>query len=122
MTIRRSVAVLGLLLMVSVARPLTVTADPVSDFYRGKTLNMLVGVGAGGEYDLLARTLAKHIGRHLPGHPTVVTQNMVGGERAEDGQLHGHAGAAGWHVYRRHSECADRRPGRRPARRSVRCR
>ena len=78
MTIRNSAAVLGLLLMVTVARPLTVTADPVSDFYRGKTLNMLVGVGAGGEYDLLARTLAKHIGRHLPGNPTVVTQNMVG--------------------------------------------
>jgi tripartite-type tricarboxylate transporter receptor subunit TctC len=53
-------------------------AQSVADFYRGKTINMLVGVGAGGEYDLLARTLAKHLGRHIPGSPIVVTQNMTG--------------------------------------------
>jgi tripartite-type tricarboxylate transporter receptor subunit TctC len=78
MAARRSSALLGLLLLGIATTPLTVAADPVADFYRGKTLNILVGVGAGGEYDLLARTLAKHIGRHLPGSPTVVTQNMVG--------------------------------------------
>src|ERR1700682_4752133 len=39
-------------------------AEVVSDFYRGKTLNVLIGVGAGGEYDLQARLIAKHIGRH----------------------------------------------------------
>jgi len=78
MATRRSSALLGLLLLGIATTPLTVAADPVADFYRGKTLNMLVGVGAGGEYDLLARTLAKHIGRHLPGNPSVVTQNMIG--------------------------------------------
>lgn len=53
-------------------------ADPVADFYHGKTVNVLIGVGAGGEYDLQARLVARHIGRHIPGHPTVVAQNMTG--------------------------------------------
>jgi tripartite-type tricarboxylate transporter receptor subunit TctC len=52
--------------------------DAVSDFYRGKTVNVLIGVGAGGEYDLQARLVAKHIGRHIPGNPSVVAQNMTG--------------------------------------------
>jgi tripartite-type tricarboxylate transporter receptor subunit TctC len=53
-------------------------ADAVSDFYRGKTVNVLIGVGAGGEYDLQARLVAKYIGRHIPGNPSVVPQNMTG--------------------------------------------
>jgi tripartite-type tricarboxylate transporter receptor subunit TctC len=53
-------------------------AQPVADFYRGKTLNMLVGVGAGGEYDLLARLVSKYLPRYIPGHPVVVAQNMTG--------------------------------------------
>jgi hypothetical protein len=53
-------------------------ADPVADFYRGKTVNVLIGVGAGGEYDIQARLVARHIGKHIPGNPTVVAQNMTG--------------------------------------------
>jgi tripartite-type tricarboxylate transporter receptor subunit TctC len=53
-------------------------SQPVADFYRGKILNVLVGVGAGGEYDIIARLLAKHITRHIPGHPSTVVQNMTG--------------------------------------------
>jgi tripartite-type tricarboxylate transporter receptor subunit TctC len=53
-------------------------ADSVADFYRGKTVNVLIGVGAGGEYDLQARLVARHIGKHIPGNPTVVAQNMTG--------------------------------------------
>ena len=53
-------------------------ADPIADFYQGRTINMLIGVGAGGEYDLQARLVARHIGKHIPGHPTVVPQNMTG--------------------------------------------
>jgi tripartite-type tricarboxylate transporter receptor subunit TctC len=58
--------------------PPSAKADPVSDFYRGKTVNVLIGVGAGGEYDLQARLVAKYIGRHIPGNPSVVPQNMTG--------------------------------------------
>ena len=53
-------------------------AQPIADFYRGKTLSLLVGVGVGGEFDLVTRLLAKYIGRHIPGNPSTVTQNMVG--------------------------------------------
>ena len=49
-----------------------------ADFYRGKTLQIDVGFGPGGGYDLWARTLARHIGAHLPGNPAVVVQNMPG--------------------------------------------
>jgi tripartite-type tricarboxylate transporter receptor subunit TctC len=53
-------------------------ADPLEDFYKGKTVQMLIGVSAGGEYDLHARLVARFIGRYIPGQPTVISQNMVG--------------------------------------------
>jgi tripartite-type tricarboxylate transporter receptor subunit TctC len=53
-------------------------ADPVADFYKGKVINMLVGVSAGGEYDFKMRLAARHLGRHIPGNPSVVPQNMTG--------------------------------------------
>jgi tripartite-type tricarboxylate transporter receptor subunit TctC len=53
-------------------------AQSVADFYRGKTVNVLIGVGVGGEYDLQARLVARHIGKHIPGNPLVVPQNMTG--------------------------------------------
>ena len=53
-------------------------ADPVSAFYKGKNLNMLVGVSAGGAYDLTLRLVARHIVKFIPGNPTPVPQNMTG--------------------------------------------
>jgi tripartite-type tricarboxylate transporter receptor subunit TctC len=53
-------------------------ADAVADFYRGKTVTLLIGVGVGGEYDLQARLVARHLGKHIPGNPSVVPQNMTG--------------------------------------------
>ena len=53
-------------------------ADAVADFYKGRTVNLIVGYGPGGGYDLFARLLARHLGRHVPGNPTVVVQNMPG--------------------------------------------
>ncbi len=53
-------------------------SDAVSDFYRGRTVTVLVGVSVGGEYDILTRLMARHIGRHIPGSPTVIAQNMLG--------------------------------------------
>jgi len=58
--------------------PMTANADPIEDFYRGKVLNVYIGVGVGGEYDIQARLVARHIGKHIPGSPTVVPQNMTG--------------------------------------------
>ena len=53
-------------------------ADPIADFYSGKTVYLLIGVGVGGEYDLQARLIARHLGRHIPGNPAIVPQNMTG--------------------------------------------
>jgi tripartite-type tricarboxylate transporter receptor subunit TctC len=49
-----------------------------SDLLAGKTVTLLIGFGTGGGYDLWGRTVARHIGKHLPGKPTVVPQNMPG--------------------------------------------
>jgi len=54
-------------------------ADAVADFYRGKTVEIHVGFAAGGGYDAYARFLARHIGRHIPGKPSVVVRNRPGG-------------------------------------------
>jgi tripartite-type tricarboxylate transporter receptor subunit TctC len=53
-------------------------ADAVSDFYHGRAVNLVIGYAPGGGYDLYARTLGRHISRHIPGNPTVVVQNMPG--------------------------------------------
>jgi tripartite-type tricarboxylate transporter receptor subunit TctC len=53
-------------------------AEPIADFYRGKTLRMLIGYGPGGGYDIYGRLVAEFLPRHLPGNPTIITQNMPG--------------------------------------------
>src|SRR5215470_7623759 len=53
-------------------------ADEVADFYKGKTFSIVVGHEVGTGFDLYSRVLARHLGDHIPGHPNVVVQNMVG--------------------------------------------
>jgi tripartite-type tricarboxylate transporter receptor subunit TctC len=53
-------------------------AQSVEDFYKGKTVSLVIGFSVGGGYDLYARHLARHIGKHIPGNPTVLPQNMSG--------------------------------------------
>src|SRR5688572_17093985 len=52
--------------------------DAVATFYRGKTITIGVGFTAGGGYDLHARTLARHMGKHIPGNPNIVVKNAPG--------------------------------------------
>src|SRR5437870_1982670 len=52
--------------------------DNVADFYKGKTLRLVVGVGVGSGYDINARMLARHMGKHIPGHPQIILQNQPG--------------------------------------------
>jgi tripartite-type tricarboxylate transporter receptor subunit TctC len=49
------------------------------EYYRGKTVSIIVGSGAGGGFDTTARLVSRHIGRHIPGEPTVIVVNMPGG-------------------------------------------
>ncbi|HZS64413.1 MAG TPA: tripartite tricarboxylate transporter substrate-binding protein [Xanthobacteraceae bacterium] len=57
-----------------------VVAQPAAaeDFYAGKTVSIIVGSAPGGSYDLYARLVAQHIGKHIPGNPKVIVQNMPG--------------------------------------------
>jgi tripartite-type tricarboxylate transporter receptor subunit TctC len=50
-----------------------------TDFYRGKSIDLYINVSVGGGYDLYARMLARHIGKHIPGNPTILPKNMEGG-------------------------------------------
>src|SRR5262249_16351634 len=51
-------------------------AQTVEEFYRGRPITMLVAGGAGGGYDPYARIFARHMSRHIPGHPNIVAKNM----------------------------------------------
>src|SRR6476659_2992967 len=53
-------------------------AESVADFYRGKTINVYIGVNVGGGYDFEARPLARFMRAHIPGNPVLVPQNMIG--------------------------------------------
>src|SRR3954453_17898813 len=78
---RQRAACLGLAVMLAAGLlPLSApaAAQTVAEFYSGKSINLLIGFSPGGGYDLYARTLARHIGRFIPGNPRLVPQNMPG--------------------------------------------
>ncbi len=54
-------------------------ADPVADFYRGNTVRIVNWAAAGGEYDIHGKLVSRHMGRHIPGNPTLVHSTMTGG-------------------------------------------
>ncbi len=64
--------------LIVLAWPGVARADGIEDFYRGKTLNLMIGSGVGGGVDQVSRAVARHLGKHLPGNPTVVPRNMAG--------------------------------------------
>jgi tripartite-type tricarboxylate transporter receptor subunit TctC len=69
-------AISGCLLALAVSD--TAPAARADDFYKGKLFTIVVGFTPAGGYDTYARVLARHIGRHIPGSPTVIVQNMLG--------------------------------------------
>src|SRR5258705_9694756 len=68
-----ALAVVGLLLTATISK-----AEDVKSFYTGKTLKIIVGLPPGGGADAYARVVQRHLGRHVPGAPSIVTQNMPG--------------------------------------------
>jgi tripartite-type tricarboxylate transporter receptor subunit TctC len=72
--ILRATAAAIVLAMAVMAAP----AQDVADFYKGKNVELYIGYSVGGGYDLWARVLARHMGRHIPGNPTIVVKNMEG--------------------------------------------
>src|SRR5262245_12456439 len=62
----------------------------VADFYKGKTIRIVVGIDVGSGYDVTARVLQRHWGKHIPGNPTLIVQNQPGaGSRTMANQLVG---------------------------------
>ncbi len=73
----RVLTTIALLAMLGGAIP-GLAADSVEAFYKGKTMQLLIGFGPGGGYDLYGRAVARHLGRFIPGNPSIVPQNMAG--------------------------------------------
>jgi tripartite-type tricarboxylate transporter receptor subunit TctC len=73
MRARQARAIFSLLLVTT-----PVAAEPSGDTFAAKSVAMIIGFGPGGGYDLWGRTVGRHIGRHLPGAPSVIPQNMPG--------------------------------------------
>ncbi len=59
--------------------PRSADAQSPADFFRGKTITVLIGTSPGNDYDFRGRLLARHMGRHIPGEPQLVPRNMPGG-------------------------------------------
>jgi tripartite-type tricarboxylate transporter receptor subunit TctC len=53
-------------------------AQSPADFYKGRNVDLYIGYSVGGAYDLYARVIARHLGKHIPGNPTIVPKNMEG--------------------------------------------
>jgi tripartite-type tricarboxylate transporter receptor subunit TctC len=70
-------ALIAALLLAGWAMP-PAKADGLADFYKGKTVALVVGSSTGGGYDTMTRAIARFIGKHVPGNPTVVVRNMPG--------------------------------------------
>lgn len=74
------IKIIGSLLIAVIQLAMTpvVSNSSTHDFFKGKVLRFIVGTAPGGGYDTYTRLIARHIGRHIPGNPTVVVENMVG--------------------------------------------
>jgi len=73
---RASAGLLAAFLALAVV--ISARADEDADFYRGRSVTLFIGYSAGGGYDAYGRVLARHLGKHIPGGPSVVVQNMPG--------------------------------------------
>ena len=101
--------------------PQAVAAQGGDQFFKGKTINLYIGFGPGGTYDYYGRLVARFIGRHIPGEPTVVAQSMPGSGGLRAANLPVLRRAQGRHRARRHPpDGGDRRRAALAGRRSTR--
>jgi len=74
----RRLALAVALVCCAAGAPMRATGQPAEHFFKGKTINVYIGFAPGGTYDYYSRLFARFIGRHIPGNPSVVAQNMPG--------------------------------------------
>jgi hypothetical protein len=95
-TVRRSLSVVSVVLTLSVQ---TLPVFAQENFYKGKTIRLIVGLAPGGGFDAYSRVIARHIGKHIPGNPTTVVDNMPGAASLLAAN-YVQSGAPGWFDYR----------------------
>ena len=75
---RASLSLKYLSLFVILSLSLSQSLFAQEPFYKGKTIRIVVGYAAGGGYDLYSRTIARHMGKQIPGNPNLIVENMPG--------------------------------------------
>ncbi len=75
--ISAEVLIAAVLVLILVAPRAALSQTP---FYQGKTIRLIVGLAPGGGYDLYSRVIARHLGKHIAGHPTIVVEILQEGE------------------------------------------
>jgi tripartite-type tricarboxylate transporter receptor subunit TctC len=93
--VRVLVSMLGIWLCLSAAMVRPGAAETAEQFYKGKTINFLVASVPGGINDLTARLISRHLGKHLPGNPTIVVQNLQSSGLALANRIYNTPGADG---------------------------
>jgi tripartite-type tricarboxylate transporter receptor subunit TctC len=73
--------------LIALAAALLAPPAAAADYFAGKTVDLLVGAPPGGGYDIYARVVGRHLGRHIPGNPAVVVKNMPGAGSAKAAQF-----------------------------------
>jgi tripartite-type tricarboxylate transporter receptor subunit TctC len=76
LSVRPTVSAIAL--VASLAAAPQAAADSVADFYKGKTISLVMGTTPGGSFDLYGRTIGPHLSRHIPGNPTIIMEHMPG--------------------------------------------
>ncbi len=69
---------LAIAVLLLAGTPASAQQEDVAAFFKGKTIRLMVGIGVGSGYDINARLLARHMGHHIPGQPTIIVQNQPG--------------------------------------------
>src|SRR5574341_2152447 len=70
--------ILSCLLLIALLLPSSVSGAGADDFYKGKSIRIVVGFSAGGGFDTYARAISRHMSKHIPGGPSIVVENMTG--------------------------------------------
>jgi tripartite-type tricarboxylate transporter receptor subunit TctC len=86
-TIPKGTALAAATLALCALAPMPAAADAVEDFYKGKSMRMIISTSPGAGYDVYARFMARHLGRFIPGKPSFVNQNMPGAGHMRAGQF-----------------------------------
>ena len=113
--------VLSLACLVGLGFGAPAQADEVADFYKGKTMTLLLSTGVGGGNDLNARTLMHYMTKYIPGKPDFVAKNMPGAGQRAGKQFPVQQGAQGRHLYRGLRPVLRAAPGSGRQGRQIRC-